>query len=175
MTRTANPPRARKTAELAIKHSAGCGTDLGDSRPGLYVYPALQIYANRDGFLWLSKLFQWMADRPITADPDGPDPGDHVHLRDLRPPCLRDRSDQVDVVFDTLNVHNRNSVLRAGRVSKSSRRVGSPIRQFNDLLRETFRSMGGFIKNNDRLRKNTMRELETLISNCQEHLDQLRR
>ena len=114
--------RARKTwpsritgAELIIKenliHLDSCGRET-------VAIPALAILGNRQGFRYLARVFEYLADRtPVPpASAHETDPEDHQHL-DVFDSA---RSDKVEIRLGHITPENRRQVLRKFGVSRTN-------------------------------------------------------
>lgn len=152
-------PTKRKDAEIIVKRSFGLSSMFSDGDPNLhsYWYTGVALFANRRGYRFLADFFRWMAERPI-SESEG-DPGDNVHLTPKSELC-----DEIDFTFDTLTPHNRNIVLQNANTTKISKRRGTPIRQFSNLVSEMMSHFNGFLLNDEVFRHSTVDEINELIA-----------
>jgi len=158
-------PVKRTDAEIVIKRNYGISSVFSDTGFGLY--EGIAVFANRRGYRFLSAYFRWLAERAI-AEADW-DPGDHDHLTPHS--CL---CDEIDFTFDTLTPSNRKAVLRNAGAKKRSRRRGSPIKQFTELVAEIVDFLQGGLKD-DQFRHSTINEINQLIDVLEKKRAQLER
>ena len=165
--KTSQPPRKRANAEIIVKHNFGLGISSG----GLEFYLGIATFANRSGYRFLADHFTWLAKRPIVAlSRENFDAGDHVHLTPHSDYC-----DEIDFTFDTLTPGNRRQVLRNAGVTKRSRRHGTPIQQFTQLVNEMGTFINSFCENDAEFRKATINDINELMSVLKDKLSHLKK
>ncbi len=157
-------PRTRPEAELVMKHGWECSTNYSE-----VFAPSVSVLGNRNGFLWLSDYFAWIADR-ISEDAVfcREDPTDHQHL-DSDAPVNHRLSDEIGLSIGAFSNRHRRRVFKACGITQKARRSGSPIAQFVGILDEITELPCNYWDNPG----TAVRDLERLIQQAQKSIAKL--
>jgi hypothetical protein len=106
-------PRLPENAEVILKqlHCA----HRGDSDGAPKIVPTLAVLANSEGFRYLSKVFEYLADHSVFDEGDGTQ-WDHEHVR----PTDDSLSDRIELYLATMTSQNRDYMFQTFGVDRAS-------------------------------------------------------
>ena len=96
----------------------------------------LRIVANRKGYIYLSRYFDWLANREayLSTAPDG-DPDDHQHLDFPKDPFDSKLSDRFTFRFGLMTARNREAVFECYGISEKTAKRGSVVGRFREFIK----------------------------------------